>query len=161
GGQDNVSAGAGTDRLVVDYSAAPGNFSGGPSSGDFASGYGGVYSNSVDTTVSYSGVEHFTITTAGGDDNITTGDGDDVVNTAAGNSSLPVEGGQDNVTAGAGTDRLTFDYSGASGNISGGPSSGDLAGGYGGTYTNSVDTTVSFSGVEHFTITTAAGNDNI
>src|SRR6185503_1061434 len=93
GGIDSATAASGIDRLIVDYSEVAGNVSGGAGSGTLAAGYNGTITNGIDTRVDFSGVEHFTITTAGGNDNITTGDGSDTVSTGAGNDIVNVGAG--------------------------------------------------------------------
>jgi Ca2+-binding RTX toxin-like protein len=261
-GNDSVAAGGGTDRLIVDYSAATAGVTtaSGPG-GSLATGYSGQYTDqSGSRSISYSGIEHFTITTGSGGDNITTGDGDDIVdtgagddlvnvgsgndradggnnadgtrgldritvdlatladgsvdatavnwnleantysgpggvnaftnfeyfgtvttgsggdtivtrntnhdetiNTGGGDDTITVFRGNDTVAAGANTDRLIIDYSGATEGVgtSSGPS-GSLATGYSGQYTDqSGSRSITYSGVEHFTITTGSGNDSI
>ncbi len=107
GGADSVTAGADADRLVVDYSNATTNVSGGVTGGNLGTGYTGHIADLAGSTVDLVGVEKFTISTGRGHDNITTGDGGDVLNGGRGSDSLNASGGTDKLTGGRGYDLLT------------------------------------------------------
>jgi Ca2+-binding RTX toxin-like protein len=107
-GEDTFIAGAGTDRLIFDYSAATNTvLAGNGPNGSLATGYSGFYTDSSGTRqIVYSGVEHFTITTGSGNDNINTADGQDVITTGAGNDTVNALGDNDLVDGGIGDDVL-------------------------------------------------------
>ena len=115
-GADDVNLGAGSDRLVLDhqYNNAFTNISS-ALMGSFAEGYSGSYNRSdgafTYATVNFSGVEHFTILTAGGRDVIGTGDGNDIIATGAGDDIISVAKGDDRVDGGEGIDSLSIDLS--------------------------------------------------
>ncbi len=122
-GVDDVDGGGGSDRLIVDYSAASTHFGGAIVGGSLADGYQGGWRDAADSSVDFSGIETFAITTGSGNDIVGTGDGDDMIVTGAGNDDIAAGGGDDTIDAGtgsdlvdggAGTDRLIVDYSGAS-----------------------------------------------
>lgn len=52
----------------------------------------------------FSGVEHFTISTASGDDDLTSGDGDDVLSLGGGNDTVTGRSGNDVMDGGTGSD---------------------------------------------------------
>jgi hypothetical protein len=100
-GVDVVNAGAGDDRLIINYGAATVAITGTPV---------GV-TDGATHAVTFTGVEHFTITTGSGADTITVGDGDNILNTGgaadtitAGNGANVIDGesGNDTIVAGDG-----------------------------------------------------------
>jgi Ca2+-binding RTX toxin-like protein len=101
-----VDAGAGIDRLVIDYSAMTTNVTGGVASGNFGSGYVGHFGDVNVSSIDFEGTEHFTITTGEGNDSLSTGDGADVLRTGRGNDVLKGGGGNDELSGGRGNDRL-------------------------------------------------------
>ncbi len=107
GGSDEVDGGAGNDRLIVDYSGATTDVSGGVTGGNLGSGYTGHLADASASQVDVVEIENFTITTGSGNDVITTGDGNDVITAGAGNDTLDGGGGNDTLTGGDGSDVLT------------------------------------------------------
>src|SRR5688572_11972515 len=67
GGFDVAAGGDDIDRLIVGFGDAMTTISAGVTSGTLASGYSGSFSNAV-MGVDFTGIEHFTIITGGGDD---------------------------------------------------------------------------------------------
>src|SRR4029077_20416033 len=125
------------------------------SAGSLANGYNGSVSESAGNRVFFNGIENFTITTGSGNDHIATGDGDDTISTGAGNDNITAGGGNDTinpgdgvdfVNGGLGTDRLLVDYSSSSTNVTGG-TSGSLANGYNGSFSDFAGNRVSFNGI--------------
>jgi Ca2+-binding RTX toxin-like protein len=115
GGRDVVAAGAGTDTLIVDYSAATGSvqtsfsfFS--SQSGTLETGYNGMIEGGWPTQVSFSGIERFEITTNNAGAYLQTGRGDDRIVTGSGMDQIAPGGGNDYVDAGAGEDRVEYGY---------------------------------------------------
>lgn len=107
-GADTADLGSGNDRLVVDYGYATGSvFMSQALSGSLAAGYSGQFQGSgFGTSVTFSGVENFTVTTGANTDTIVTGDGNDVISTGAGGDTVTAGGGDDLVTGGLGDDTL-------------------------------------------------------
>jgi len=112
-GTDVVNMGAGNDRLVLAQAGAASRVTMTIAlTGDLASGYAGQYyidGNSSRTT--FSGVENFTITSAGSNDIITTGNGADVVSSGLGADTVAIGAGNDSVDGGGGIDALSIDLS--------------------------------------------------
>jgi len=111
GGTDVVEGGSGSDRLVVDWSAFGGfsNFSTSGFSGSLATGYSGTYSfwaESGSGSVTFSGIEHFTIRTPPGTNALTTNPGSAIVVTGDGNDSISTTRGNDAIAPGGGTDSV-------------------------------------------------------
>jgi Ca2+-binding RTX toxin-like protein len=113
GGSDTVDSGAGNDLLIVDYSAAVTNVTGGVTGGNLGSGYTGHIADTATATVDFVETERFWITTGSGDDAIATGGGDDILLGGAGNDLLEAgagndllygQGGNDTTNGGAGDD---------------------------------------------------------
>jgi Ca2+-binding RTX toxin-like protein len=162
GGIDTIDGGAGDDLLVIDYSARLYALT------TFGNELG--ISDSVNTTVNYSSIERFHITTGSGADNIITGGGADYFDGGAGNDSVDARAGDDTirtglgadtVTAGLGSDRLIVDFAGATQAIATGAYT-NAAGVLSGTFTNPSDgSSVAFTGVEHLTFYTGSGADSL
>jgi Ca2+-binding RTX toxin-like protein len=113
-GADTANMGGGNDRLVVDYSHSNGHFYGEnePFTGTFAEGYSGqVYLGGGAAQTTFSGVEHFTITSAGGNDAVVVGDGNDIISTGLGSDRVTAGKGANDLDGGDGIDRLSVDYS--------------------------------------------------
>jgi Ca2+-binding RTX toxin-like protein len=180
-GADTVLGGAGDDRLVVDYGATTGAVTGNSTSNfTDASGAGSV-------TVT-SGFEHFTLYTGSGADTLTTGAGNDiidagaganVINAGAGNNivsggigadtvttlggddEITVRGGADTIVAGGGNDHFIVDYSALVTNIHMSYPSGNLATGHTSNITDTGANTVTYEGIERFTVLGGTGNDSL
>lgn len=102
-----------------------------------------------------------TVTTGAGADIIASGRGDDTLASGSGNDRVQVSGGIDTLEAGVGHDLLKVDYSDLLTSVTGSLSAGSVADGYSGLVADATGNSVSFSGVEHFQITTGAGNDDV
>jgi hypothetical protein len=160
-GNDQITAGTGT--LIVDGGSGTDSLS-----ADI-SAYGAVSINlqtgaySGTSQVSITGIEHFSTSSGNGlitgtgqdvivtrtdllNDVVTTGDNDDTVTVAGGSDSVTMEGGTG--------DRLIVNWAalGVGQNAVGGGSNFNVSG---------ASYFVSYSGVEHFTVTTGAGDDNL
>ena len=111
-GNNNVAGNIGSDRLVIIYTDPATVFN--SLGGDFAGGYSGGFfgAGGGEDDTSFSGFEHFTVTTSSGADNIVTGGGNDVVSTAAGNDVIFTGAGIDVVNGGADIDVWGADLSG-------------------------------------------------
>jgi len=119
-GDDIFHAGAGEDRVVISWSDVwfTGNTTmtlGADAGGGYSGSIGGAYVDSP--SVTFSGVEHFTISTVhvGGNgtnlqDAIVTGDGDDVISTWASADTIRVGRGTDVVDGGTGLDGLAKEF---------------------------------------------------
>ena len=160
-GSDNVDGGTGTDRVVVNYSNSTTDVTSGPLSGSLPVGYSGSLSDSAGNSTTFTGIENFSITSGSGNDVLFAGDGNDNVNSAGGDDTINVGRGVDTVNGGIGSDRLSIDYSGATTAVISGPLSGSLAAGYSGLLSDAAGDSVSFSGVETFSITTGSGSDRV
>jgi len=108
---DSVTAGDGTDRLVVFLQAGLSTMS---LYAEDAGGYGGYLGNGyAGEGVYFSGVENFSIVDLyGGNNSLITGAGDDSLDGGAGNDSLNAGTGADTIDGGAGDDYFFADYSG-------------------------------------------------
>ncbi|WP_198039075.1 calcium-binding protein, partial [Skermanella stibiiresistens] len=96
GGADtDIDAGAGDDRLIVDYSAMMTNVTAGIAGGNLGSGYVGHIADLTTNTIDFSAAENFTITTGAGNDQITTGGGIDVLDGGAGSDAMTGGSGDD------------------------------------------------------------------
>jgi hypothetical protein len=152
---DTVDGGAGRDRLIVDYHTTTDNIANNlAASGSFAGGYSGDLSRpGITQVVASSGFEDFTVSTGSGDDTVTTGGGDDILNLGTGN---------DVVHAAGGTDRLIVDYHATSNAVTVNGLTGSVGAGYSGSVTDgTTGFTVTFDGIENFTITGGSGDDSI
>src|SRR5262249_59356890 len=115
-GNDTVHAAAGTDRLVVDYSATSNAVAVSNLTGSVAAGYSGsVTDGTAGFTVTFDGVENFTITSGSSNDSITTGDGDDVIRGGTGQDTIHAAGGADTLIVAAGDIAAGETYDGGSG----------------------------------------------
>jgi Ca2+-binding RTX toxin-like protein len=138
-GVDTVNAGNGTDRLIIDYSAATAAITG----------------TTVNVTdggthaVTFTGVENFTISTGSGNDTITVADGFNVLNTGSGDDTITAGNGPNIIDGGNGNDTITAG-NGAN-TIHGGAGNDTIVAGNGG---NTID-----GGDGDDGITTGAGND--
>lgn len=114
-GRDTAQGGAGTDTLVLDWSAAGDSYDTNALSGTLADGYTGQLRNyyNYGHAISFSGIEHFDLTLGSGWDNINTGDGNDRVTSNAGNDYMYTRGGADVIDGGDGADRWVADKSAA------------------------------------------------
>jgi Ca2+-binding RTX toxin-like protein len=139
-GNDTISTGHGDSRI----NAGGGNDT--------------VVTGDGDNTVN-AGVGDNTVTTGGGADIVTSGGGNDTLATGTGDDRVQVSGGIDTADAGVGQDLLRVDYGHLLTNITGSLSSGTHADGYAGLVADAGGNSVSFTGVEHFNITTGAGDD--
>ncbi len=112
-GADVVHGGGGVDHLIVDYSGVAATVTG------TAVGVtdGGIHS------VTFDGVENFTIRTGAGNDTITTADGDNKVKTAGGNDTITTGDGRSNIASGGGNDTVTAGDGGNKVNGGGGDNS--------------------------------------
>jgi Ca2+-binding RTX toxin-like protein len=107
GGTDTLGAGVGHDRLTVDYGHLLTNVTGSLSAGSVANGYSGLIGDTAGNSVSYTGVEHFRITTGTGNDDVSTGAGNDTLIGGAGDDLLSGASGNDVLAGGSGADTLT------------------------------------------------------
>src|SRR3712207_968773 len=88
-----------------------------------------------------------------GDDTLVNTSGNDSINGNGGNDTITVTGGQDNVITLGGNDRLVVDYSLIPGSItSSAPSA--VANGFSGSFSSALGTSVSYNGINHFTVIT-------
>jgi Ca2+-binding RTX toxin-like protein len=113
-GYDIVSAGAGVDTLVVDYSSETAavttlNFA---TSFTAEGGFNGNYATGTNSRrVDFFNADNFVITTGSGDDNIKTGSGNDVVNLGAGDDVVDLGSGSDSADGGDGVDGVSANLS--------------------------------------------------
>ena len=126
-GRDTAHMGSGTDRLIIDWTAA--EFTNNTTMvlpADAGGGYSGSLTGlqSSAPSATFSGVEHFTISTnvSGGNgtnlaDSIVTGDGDDVVATYISDDDIDVGRGVDQVDGGTGEDGLAKEFGADAGAI--------------------------------------------
>ncbi|WP_165837586.1 M10 family metallopeptidase C-terminal domain-containing protein [Zavarzinia aquatilis] len=104
---------------------------------------------------------------AGDDKIVTRGDFlGDFIETNGGDDTVTIKAGKDVIIAGSGTDTLIVDWSGVTSYGFGTYEfSGNLAGGYGGTYRSDPDyadrNRADFSGIEHFDVKTGSQDDGI
>lgn len=114
GGTDVVNGDAGSDTLIVDYSALTQAVfdSNAPVANTALGGFDGRYFVNGSTSVSYSSIEHFEITTGMGNynDTITTASGNDTVRTGAGNDIVDVGAGINTADGGTGIDRIAANF---------------------------------------------------
>ena len=95
-GIDVVDGGLGSDRLVVDYQT-----------GGVVTGALTGFTAADGRSVSMTGVEHVTVYSGGGIDNITTGAGDDYIYGGNGANTIIAGGGNNIVETGDGVDTIT------------------------------------------------------
>lgn len=141
-GNDTITSGHGDSRIY----AGAGNDT--------------VSTGDGDNTV-VAGAGDNTVTTGAGADLVFSGRGDDTLETGGGNDQVQVMGGIDTADTGVGRDLLTVDYSDLVTDVTGSISGGSAPGGYSGLVADVTGHSVTFTGVEHFRITTGAGNDNV
>lgn len=106
GGADTIVAGAGNDRLKIDYSATTTDVTH-TLTGSLAAGYDGIIADGALNTITFTGVEKFTINTGSGNDVLATGGGRDALNGGAGNDIISGGAGQDTIVGGKGADAIT------------------------------------------------------
>jgi Ca2+-binding RTX toxin-like protein len=155
GASDIADLGAGNDRLIIDYSENRHSYA--PMvltyAGSLAAGYSGKLVNRDSESVTFKGVEHFTIIATGAysnDDRIATGAGNDIVKTMGGNDVVIIGKGTDQADGGTGIDGIGKDFAASSQNIV-----WDLKG-------NSFKGPGSFRNFEFFAgLETGSGNDTI
>ena len=154
GGGETVNGGGGSDRLIIDWSVTAVNAANnsGPTANGALGGFDGQFTDSVNVQVAYSSIEHFTITTGAGTDNLTTASGDDIVSLGAGNDFVNVGSGVDQADGGANEDGISADMSSATAAILWNLQTSSFSGIAGASFTN----------FEYFgTLTTGSGNDII
>lgn len=111
GGDDTANGGDGADRLVVNLTSAVSSISTGSFSGDLAGGYTGFYDGAGSNNVTFSGIEHFSITFAGaGSAILRTGDGNDSLVGGAAADTLNSGNGADTINGGDGIDVWSANY---------------------------------------------------
>ena len=142
GGANTITAGNGQNAIT-----------GGANADTITAGNGG---NTIDA-----GNGTNTITSGLGNDTIYSGTGADTIIAGGGADSITIRGGSDQVDGGAGADRLVVDYSGATTDVGGGITGGNLGTGYTGHLADGNANQVDFVGIERFAITTGSGNDFI
>lgn len=140
-GADVVHGGLGIDRLIVDYAATTSSVIG--TSSNITDG--GTHS------VTFDGIENFTITTGSGNDTLTVGDGNNVVSTGIGNDTITTGDGPNTINSGSGDDTVTAGNGHNS--ILAGTGNDTVTAGNGGNYID--------GGVGNDTITSGTGQDVI
>jgi Ca2+-binding RTX toxin-like protein len=96
GGADAVLGGAGNDRLIVNYVEAVTS----------VIGTVGSVTDGGTRSVTFSGVEDFTILTGSGDDTVTTGDGNNLVRSGIGNDTITTGHGDSRIESSGGNDTI-------------------------------------------------------
>jgi Ca2+-binding RTX toxin-like protein len=174
-GDDIVSLGAGDDR--VDMGSGLGRADGGAGNDGLAANLSalgqmnfwlhmGVFSvnNTNIPSDTFKSFEYFTglVTGSGNDSIITTALAlNDDITTGAGNDSISVSHGHDVVRAGTGSDHLSLDHGTATiGIVTTGFTASADGSGYNGVF-DAGDRSVTFTGVESFSIGAGSGNDVI
>lgn len=170
GDGDNVlRTASGDDTITTGHGDSNINAGGGNNSIGVGDGQNTVVSGTGDDTVT-TGHGGNTVNAGGGDNTVTTGDGADIVSsgrgddtlaTGAGGDRVQVRGGIDTLDAGVGLDLLQVDYAHLLTNVTGSLSAGSVADGYSGLVADIAGNSVSFTGIEHFQITTGRGNDDV
>lgn len=145
-GADAVDGGAGTDRLVVEYSLATGAVTGDSTAGFAEAGGGGRL-----VTITSGTFEHFTVLTGVGADTLTTYDGDDIIKAGKGANTVTAGQGANIVVTCDDADVVTALDGGN--HISVGDGANTVTTGDG-------DDTI-YTGVDADTITTGGGGDLI
>lgn len=117
GGINTIAGGDGIDRLIFDMRGNGfGLTNAAPITDDPAGGSQGAYSNGVDASVNFTGIENITILTDNNaHDRITTGNGDDEYYQRALDNPHYLD---DTANLGGGTDRISFDARGINGGVS-------------------------------------------
>ncbi|HEV2560711.1 MAG TPA: calcium-binding protein [Rhizomicrobium sp.] len=140
-GVDVVHGGLGNDRLIVNYA------------GDTSD----IIGTSVHVTdggthsVTFDGIENFTITTGSGNDTITTGNGYNIISIGAGDDTITSGNGHNSITAGLGNDTIT---AGDGGNTIAGDAGND-------TMTSGNGNDLLYGGAGNDTMTGGGGNDRL
>jgi Ca2+-binding RTX toxin-like protein len=109
GANDIVDAGAGTDLLVLDFSAGDtggGVTGGGGGFGSFYRMSGGWFTQTYLDYLNYLGVERFSVTGSSKNDSLSGGADSDTFSGGAGNDSLNGGDGSDSLNGGTGSDSL-------------------------------------------------------
>jgi serralysin len=97
GGSDTVDGGAGTnDLLIIDYSTETAGLS----------TSGTIITDFSNTSVTYSNIERFNVTTGSGNDTIALLGGNDILNGGGGSDTLDGGAGNDTVAGGLGNDTM-------------------------------------------------------
>ena len=154
GGGETVNGGSGSDRLIIDWSVTAVNAANnsGPTPNGALGGFDGQFTDSANVQVAYTSIEHFTITTGSGSDNLTTASGNDIVSLGSNNDFVDVGSGVDQADGGANEDGISADMSSATAAILWNLETGSFSGIAG----------ASFINFEYFgTLTTGSGNDVI
>ncbi|MGQ0588846.1 MAG: beta strand repeat-containing protein, partial [Sphingosinicella sp.] len=154
GGGEQVNGGSGNDRLIIDWSVTAVNAANnnGPTANGLLGGFDGTFTDNNQVQVDYSSIEHFTIMTGAGIDNLTTASGNDIVSLGAGNDFVNVGSGIDQADGGADEDGISADLSSATVAILWNLQANSYSGVAGTSFTN----------FEYFgTLTTGSGNDVI
>ncbi|HEY0312959.1 MAG TPA: calcium-binding protein [Allosphingosinicella sp.] len=153
-GVKTVNAGTGNDFLLIDWSNATASVTrpSGPTVNGTDGGWDGQYRNNMDgSTVTYSSVERFDISTGSAGDFITTASGDDVVHLGGGDDYVNVGSGNDTADGGAGIDAISANLSAVTGAVLWNLQTGSYSGPIG-----------NFVNFEYFgTLQTGSGNDVI
>src|SRR3954451_23866186 len=166
-GNDVVDGGAGSDRLVVNYSAATLPVSSlitNPLIAGTTDGYAGSFTDLVglisNHSVIFDNIDNFDIRTGSANDIITTGGGDDTIEGG---------GGADAINGGAGFEFASYAHSKAAGTVklstnagnSGGDAGGDTLSGIEGIIGSAFnDTLIAFTNGSAAVLIGGAGNDN-
>ena len=174
-GRDTVNGGAGTEILVVDFSAATGGVGTVGPNGGGANGFSGTYSEGSPQVsqrlVDFQQIERFFVTTGSGADDVATASGNDEVRSGAGNDRVNVGSGVDVADGGADVDAISADLSGLATGVTINLNNAVNTGAYG-TYSNfEYFGTITGSGLDDVFVTTGvaqidtvnggAGNDQI
>ena len=164
-GINTIDTGAGSDRLVVDYSAKTEGINGNSSMTPGPLGFEGEFGVFLGAfEVSFNNVEHFTVTTGSGSDSLRLSrtDGNDVISAGAGFLDMvELSGGTDFVDGGPGTDYLTLHYGDATSAITSTPISAGSIDGFKGGYSDGAGHVVTFDNIDRIIIHTGSGNDTI
>ncbi len=105
---DDVDGGLGTDMLIIDYSAATGNFS--------MNGANQI-TNFAGTAVNFVGIERFNVTLGNGNDSVVLGALSDTLKGGGGDDALNTGVGDARVDGGTGTDTWFGDLSAETANL--------------------------------------------
>jgi len=125
-GEDTAEGGAGKDRLTVIHEGLSFVGLSGGVTAQTADGWSGYITNSYGGGYTFTGIENFSIYTAGSNDNITTGDGRDLLSgggaadtliAGAGADTLIGGGGNDALNGGAGADLFVYEAVSDSGDV--------------------------------------------
>lgn len=147
------------DRLVIDYADAV----------SAVIGTVGSVTDGGTNSVTFDGVEDFTILTGSGDDTLTTGDGNNLLLTGDGNDTITTGHGDSRINSGAGND--TIGVGGGSNKVYSGLGNDTVTTGDGGNRVDAGDgdnsvttgggTDLVISGSGNDTLVTGSGNDRV